>query len=219
MNPVLREGNSDRRAPKAVKAYAKKHPHRMGPWEADSKSHVAHMDEGDFYGSEQSVVMPAAAACESSSPAPPAAFPLRAPVKVQAGEVLDASALDAAKLAAFVDAQIADAKARRAVLAAPQGDDDEGQRSDHVRHRGLALLRAGAGEARRGAEADRFRPEQRHRRPVRAPGRTAQAARMVEADIAALYAQRPGVAMVNSDKGITNLHVPSDVIVTRRCRR
>ncbi|MFO1474659.1 MAG: NADP-dependent isocitrate dehydrogenase, partial [Lysobacterales bacterium] len=60
VNPVLREGNSDRRAPKAVKAYAKKHPHRMGPWEADSKSHVAHMDEGDFYGSEQSVVMPAA---------------------------------------------------------------------------------------------------------------------------------------------------------------
>ncbi|HET7126731.1 MAG TPA: NADP-dependent isocitrate dehydrogenase, partial [Lysobacter sp.] len=81
VNPVLREGNSDRRAPKAVKAYARKHPHRMGKWEADSKSHVSHMDGGDFYGSEQSVVMPAAGQVRIEfTSATGSSFPLRAPV-------------------------------------------------------------------------------------------------------------------------------------------
>ncbi|RZA13590.1 MAG: NADP-dependent isocitrate dehydrogenase, partial [Lysobacteraceae bacterium] len=113
VNPVLREGNSDRRAPKAVKAYARKHPHRMGKWEYSSKSHVAHMEAGDFYGSEQSYTMvnPGTLRIEYTS-VTGSSFPLRAPVTVKAGEMIDAAVMDVAALAAFVDAQIADAKAR-----------------------------------------------------------------------------------------------------------
>ena len=216
VNPVLREGNSDRRAPKAVKAYAKKHPHRMGPWEADSKSHVAHMDEGDFYGSEQSVVMPAAGSVRIEfTSATGSSFPLRAPVKVQAGEVLDASALDAAKLAAFVDAQIADAKAR-GVLFSLHLKATMMKVSDPIMF-GIAVSRFYAPVLEKHAEALKrigFDPNNGIGDLYARLGELPEAARMqVEADIAALYAQRPGVAMVNSDKGITNLHVPSDVIV------
>ncbi|HQQ59411.1 MAG TPA: NADP-dependent isocitrate dehydrogenase, partial [Thermomonas sp.] len=113
VNPVLREGNSDRRAPASVKAYAKKHPHRMGKWDAASQSHVANMESGDFYGSEQSYTMvnPGNVRIEYTS-VTGSSFPLRGPVPVQAGEVIDAAVLDAKALADFVDAQIADAKAR-----------------------------------------------------------------------------------------------------------
>ena len=216
VNPVLREGNSDRRAPKAVKAYARKHPHRMGAWSADSKTHVAHMDDGDFYGSEQSytLVNPGNVRIEFTS-ATGSKFPLRAPVPVQAGEVIDATVMDAAKLAAFVDAQIEDAKARGVLF------------SLHLK----ATMMKVSDPIMFGIVVSRFYAPVLEKHPKTIAelgfdanngigdlyarlGQLPEAKRAeIEADLQALYAQRPALAMVNSDKGITNLHVPSDVIV------
>jgi len=216
VNPVLREGNSDRRAPKAVKAYARKHPHRMGKWDSNSRSHVSHMDAGDFYGSEQSAVMPAAGQVRIEfTSATGGSFPLRAPVKVQAGEVIDASMMDAAKLAGFIDAQIADAKAR-GVLFSLHLKATMMKVSDPIMF-GIAVSRFYAPVLDKHAAALAgigFDPNNGIGDLVARLGQLPEAKRgEIEADIAALYAQRPGVAMVNSDKGITNLHVPSDVIV------
>jgi isocitrate dehydrogenase len=216
VNPVLREGNSDRRAPASVKAYAKKHPHRMGKWDAASQSHVANMESGDFYGSEQSYTMvnPGNVRIEYTS-VTGSSFPLRGPVPVQAGEVIDAAVLDAKALADFVDAQIADAKARDVLF------------SLHLK----ATMMKVSDPIMFGIVVSRFYAPvlEKHPRTLAEIGfdpnngigdlyvklgqlpesqRTA-----IEADISALYAQRPALAMVNSDKGITNLHVPSDVIV------
>ena len=216
VNPVLREGNSDRRAPKAVKAYARKHPHRMGKWDSDSRSHVSHMDAGDFYGSEQSAVMPAAGQVRIEfTSATGGGSPLRAPVKVQAGEVIDASTMDAAKLAGFIDAQIADAKAR-GVLFSLHLKATMMKVSDPIMF-GIAVSRFYAPVLDKHAAALAgigFDPNNGIGDLVARLGQLPEARRAgIEADLAALYAQRPGVAMVNSDKGITNLHVPSDVIV------
>jgi isocitrate dehydrogenase len=216
VNPVLREGNSDRRAPASVKAYARKHPHRMGKWSADSKSHVAHMDEGDFYGSEQSVVVPATGQVRIEfTSATGSSFPLRAPVKVQAGEVIDASAMSAQALADFVDAQIADAKAK-GVLFSLHLKATMMKVSDPIMF-GIAVSRFYAPVLEKHAAALAgigFDPNNGIGDLYARLGQLPEDARaQIGADIAALYAERPGVAMVNSDKGITNLHVPSDVIV------
>ncbi len=113
VNPVLREGNSDRRAPLSVKNYARKHPHRMGGWSADSKSHVAHMAAGDFFGSEQSATLAADGALKIELVATDGTVTvLKDKVKVKAGEIVDASAMSRKALAAFVAEQIADAKAQ-----------------------------------------------------------------------------------------------------------
>ncbi|MGG6462351.1 NADP-dependent isocitrate dehydrogenase [Solilutibacter silvestris] len=216
VNPVLREGNSDRRAPKAVKNYAKAHPHRMGKWSPDSKTHIAHMASGDFYGSEQSVTMaqPGSVRIEFTGDVG-GSFPLRAPVKVQAGETIDASTMSAAALGDFVDAQIADAKAQGVLF------------SLHLK----ATMMKVSDPIMFGIVVRRFYRDvlEKHADALAKIGFDANNgigdlyARMgelpedvrtqIEADIAAEYAQRPAVAMVNSDKGITNLHVPSDVIV------
>ncbi len=216
VNPVLREGNSDRRAPKAVKAYARKHPHRMGKWSADSKSHVAHMAAGDFYGSEQSytLVNGGPVRIEYTS-VTGSSFPLRGPVMLQAGEMIDAAVLSASALADFIDAQIADAKANDVLF------------SLHLK----ATMMKVSDPIMFGIAVSRFYAPvlEKHPRTLAEIGfdpsngigdlyaKLAQLAESernaIEADIAALYAQRPGLAMVNSDKGITNLHVPSDVIV------
>ena len=216
VNPVLREGNSDRRAPLSVKNYARKHPHRMGAWSADSKTHVAHMDDGDFYGSEQSCAMPAAGSVRIEyTSATGSSFPLRAPVKLQAGELIDASLMGAQALADFVDAQIADAKARD-VLFSLHLKATMMKVSDPIMF-GIVVSRfyapvlakhpktlAEIGFDPNNGIGDLYARLERLPEAKRAE---------IEADIAALYAQRPALAMVNSDKGITNLHVPSDVIV------
>ena len=216
VNPVLREGNSDRRAPASVKAYAKKHPHRMGKWSADSKSHVAHMDAGDFYGSEQSVVAPQDGEVRIEFTADNgSSFPLRAPVKVEAGEVLDASSMSAARLAGFLDAQIADAKAQ-GVLFSLHLKATMMKVSDPIMF-GIAVSRyyrdvldkhAEALEAV-GFDADNGIGDL----VAKLPQLPEDARKAIEADLAAVHESHPGLAMVNSDKGITNLHVPSDVIV------
>ena len=216
VNPVLREGNSDRRAPASVKAYARKHPHRMGKWSPDSKTHVAHMDGGDFYGSERSVVMPTAGSVRIEFTADNgSSFPLRAPVKVQAGEVIDASSLSAAKLAGFIDAQIADAKAQ-GVLFSLHLKATMMKVSDPIMF-GIVVSRYYRDTLAKHAEALEqagFDPDNGigdlYARLSSLPEDVRKA---IEADIAAEYGARPGLAMVNSDKGITNLHVPSDVIV------
>jgi isocitrate dehydrogenase len=216
VNPVLREGNSDRRAPKAVKAYARKHPHRMGAWSGDSQSHVAHMAAGDFYGSEQSVTVPAAGSVRIEfTGADGTTVPLRAPVALQAGEMIDASVMDAAALGAFVDAQIADAKAK-GVLFSLHLKATMMKVSDPImfgivvsRFYAPVLEKHAAALAAAGFDPNNGIGDLYARLPQLDAGVRAQ----IEADIAALYAERPALAMVNSDKGITNLHVPSDVIV------
>jgi len=216
VNPVLREGNSDRRAPASVKAYARKHPHRMGAWKSDSQSHVAHMDGGDFYGSEQSVVMPAAGTVNIElEGADGRRSMLKTGLKVQAGEVLDASVMSTAQLGEFIDAQIADAKARN-VLFSLHLKATMMKVSDPIMF-GVAVKRFYAPVLEKHAvvldEAGFDANNGIGDLYARLPSLPADVAAQIEADIAALYAQRPGVAMVNSDKGITNLHVPSDVIV------
>jgi len=216
VNPVLREGNSDRRAPKAVKAYAKKHPHRMGAWSADSASHVAHMETGDFYGSEQSFTMGAAGSVRIEyTSVTGSSFPLRGPVPLQAGEVIDASVMSAQALAGFVDAQIADAKAK-GVLFSLHLKATMMKVSDPIMF-GIVVSRFYAPVLEKHADALEsigFDPNNGIGDLYARLGQLDDGVRaQIEADIAALYAQRPAVAMVNSDKGITNLHVPSDVIV------
>jgi len=216
VNPVLREGNSDRRAPKAVKAYAKKHPHRMGKWEASSKSHVAHMAAGDFYGSEQSYTMVNAGPVRIEyTSVTGSSFPLRGPVMLQAGEMIDAAVMSAGALADFIDAQIADAKAKD-VLFSLHLKATMMKVSDPIMF-GIAVSRFYAPvlekHPRTLAEIG-FDPNNGIGDLYAKLGQLAESERSaIEAEIKALYAQRPGLAMVNSDKGITNLHVPSDVIV------
>ncbi|QNN45230.1 NADP-dependent isocitrate dehydrogenase [Thermomonas brevis] len=216
VNPVLREGNSDRRAPKAVKAYAKKHPHRMGAWSAESASHVAHMEAGDFYGSEQSFTMGAAGSVRIEyTSVTGSSFPLRGPVPLQAGEVIDASVMSAQALAGFIDAQIADAKAK-GVLFSLHLKATMMKVSDPIMF-GIVVSRFYAPVLEKHADALEsigFDPNNGIGDLYARLGQLDDGVRaQIEADIAALYAQRPAVAMVNSDKGITNLHVPSDVIV------
>ena len=216
VNPVLREGNSDRRAPASVKAYARKHPHRMGKWTADSKSHVAHMDAGDFYGSEQSAVIAQAGSLRIEFAGDDGVVSVLKPaVKVAAGEVVDAAVMSAAALSTFIDAQIMDAKAR-GVLFSLHLKATMMKVSDPIMF-GIAVKRFYAPVLEKHAaaiEASGFDANNGiGDLYARLPALDAGVREAIEADIAALYAERPALAMVNSDKGITNLHVPSDVIV------
>ncbi|PPU09736.1 NADP-dependent isocitrate dehydrogenase [Xanthomonas arboricola] len=216
VNPVLREGNSDRRAPLSVKNYARKHPHRMGKWSSDSKSHVAHMDDGDFFGSEQSATVAAAGSLKiefvgndgSSSV-------LKDKVAVKAGEIVDAAVLSKRALAGFIDAQIADAKARD-VLFSVHLKATMMKVSDPVLFGVVVgefykdtLSKHAEALASAGFDPNNGIGDLYARIATLPDDQQAQ----IKADIQAEYAQRPALAMVNSDKGITNLHVPSDVIV------
>jgi len=216
VNPVLREGNSDRRAPLSVKNYARKHPHRMGAWSADSKSHVAHMDNHDFYGSERSATIENAGSLkieligkDGSSKV------LKEKTAVKAGEIVDASTMSRKALQSFIAAQIEDAKAQGVLFsvhlkATMMKVSDPimfgiivGEFYKDVLAKHEAALKE-AGFDRNNGIGDLYA------RLSSLPEAT-QAA--IKADFDAQYAQRPALAMVNSDKGITNLHVPSDVIV------
>ncbi len=216
VNPVLREGNSDRRAPLSVKNYARKHPHRMGKWEATSRSHVAHMDDGDFYASEQSVTFDHDGKVQIELLGTDGSdVILKAKTKVQAGEVLDSAVMHVGQLAEFIDAEIADAKAQ-GTLFSLHLKATMMKVSDPImfgivvqcyykklfdRH-GKLLSRIG------------FEPDNGIGDLYAKMGDLNEAERAaVEATLAEIYAENPGLAMVNSDKGITNLHVPSDIIV------
>ncbi|MGA6179691.1 NADP-dependent isocitrate dehydrogenase [Stenotrophomonas sp. NPDC077421] len=216
VNPVLREGNSDRRAPLSVKNYARKHPHRMGKWSTESKSHVAHMDGGDFYGSEKSATLATAGSLKIElQQADGTTVVLKEKTAVKAGEIVDAAVMSRSALAAFVQAQIADAKAKGVLFSLHLkatmmkvsdpimfGVVVEEFYKDVLAKHADVLKQAG------------FDPNNGigdlYARLPQLPEATQEA---IKADLAAEYGKRPGLAMVNSDKGITNLHVPSDVIV------
>ncbi|RRN59397.1 NADP-dependent isocitrate dehydrogenase [Pseudoxanthomonas sp. SGNA-20] len=216
VNPVLREGNSDRRAPASVKNYARKHPHRMGAWSKDSKSHVAHMAAGDFYGSEQSATIAADGALRIElAQADGRTVVLKEKVAVKAGEIVDAATMSRKALAAFVAEQVEDARAND-VLFSVHLKATMMKVSDPIMF-GVVVSEFYKDALARHADALAsvgFSPENGigdlYARIASLPEEQ-QAA--IKADIEAVYARGPAVAMVNSDKGITNLHVPSDVIV------
>ncbi|AEL05437.1 NADP-dependent isocitrate dehydrogenase [Xanthomonas campestris pv. raphani] len=216
VNPVLREGNSDRRAPLSVKNYARKHPHRMGKWSSESKSHVAHMDNGDFFGSEQSTTLAQAGTLKIEFiGADGSSKVLKDAVAVKAGEIVDAAVLSKRALASFIDAQIADAKAKDVLFSVHL-------KATMMKVSDPVLFGVVVGEFYKSALSKHadvlksvgFDPNNGigdlYARIGTLPD-DVQA--QIKADVQAEYAQRPGLAMVNSDKGITNLHVPSDVIV------
>jgi isocitrate dehydrogenase len=216
VNPVLREGNSDRRVAGAVKEYAKQHPHSMGEWSSDSKSHVASMADGDFHGSEKSAVIETAGDLKIELIADDGQTTvLKEKTPVLAGEVIDASLMSVQALRDYFEAAMQDAK-QHGVLLSLHMKATMMKVSDpiifghavsvyfkelFVKHantfKDLGVEpRNGFGDvvARIASLPDAKRKE-------------------IEADIEAVYASRPALAMVNSDKGITNLHVPSDVII------
>jgi isocitrate dehydrogenase len=216
VNPVLREGNSDRRAPQAVKNYAKKHPHSMGAWTSDSKSHVASMTEGDFYGTEKSMTMPSATSVNIVfQGADGQEVILKEGLKLQEGEIIDVATMSLSKLKAFFKEQVAEAKAQGVLFSLHMKAtmmkvsdpimfgaavevffaDVFKKYSDEFTSLGVDL-RNGLGDvyAKISQLDDAKRAE-------------------IELALADAMANGPELAMVNSDKGITNLHVPSDVII------
>ncbi|MDE2271461.1 MAG: NADP-dependent isocitrate dehydrogenase [Xanthomonadaceae bacterium] len=216
VNPVLRQGNSDRRAPASVKDYARKHPHRMGAWSRDSKTHVAHMQANDFYGSEKSATLDRAVNLKIVLDGTDGTQTvLKEQVKVSQGEIVDAATMSRRALATFIDAQIADAKAKSVLFSVHFkatmmkvsdpimfGVVVEEFFHDLLTTHGDALRRAG------------FNPDNGLGDLYACLAKLPEDRQLaIKDDIAAQYAARPKLAMVDSGKGITNLHVPSDVIV------
>jgi len=216
VNPVLREGNSDRRAALSVKNYAKKHPHKMGAWSADSKTHVAHMTAGDFYGSEKSVTVDKACTVKIEFVGQDGKTAvLKEKTSLKAGEVIDSTVMSRTALRKFFAEQIDDAR-KQGVLFSLHLKGTMMKVSDPIMF----------GHAVEVFFKDVF---EKHAATIKELGVNvnnglgdlyAKIAKLheakraeIEADIKAVYEKRPAMAMVNSDKGITNLHVPSDVII------
>ena len=217
VNPVLREGNSDRRAPKAVKDYARKHPHKMGAWSPDSQTRVATMDANDFFSNEQSVTIPSATTATieflPASGGPPVV--LKKGIKLETGEVFDATFMSTKALVAFLEKQIAAAaelgllfslhlKATMMKVSDPVlfGHAVKVFLADFIRQHNATLEALGVDFNHGLGDL------------VAKMGQLSAAEKAgLEAALTATLAARPALAMVNSDKGITNLHVPSDVIV------
>lgn len=216
VNPVLREGNSDRRAPKAVKNFAKKHPHKMGAWSKDSKTHVATMSSGDFAHNEKSITLPEATSIKivhtdtnGNKTVLKSAFPLLA------GEIIDGTVMSKKALISFLEREIADAKDQGVLFSL---------------HMKATMMKVSDpiifGHAVRVFFKDLFNKYQKEFQQIgvdvnngfgnlvsKLSELPADKRDAIEADIETIYNNRPDLAMVNSDKGITNLHVPSDVII------
>ncbi len=216
VNPVLREGNSDRRVAAAVKEFAQKHPHSVGAWSKDSKSHVAHMTEGDFYGSEKSVVIPKAGVVKIElTTADGSTQVLKEKTPVLEGEVIDASVMSVKALREFYAQQIVKAKEEDILLSlhvkatmmkisdpilfghavTVYYQDVFEKYADTFKELGINPNN-GLGDVY--TKIQSLPAEQRE---------------AIASDLQAVYEKQPRLAMVNSDKGITNLHVPSDVII------
>ncbi|MBK5307322.1 MAG: NADP-dependent isocitrate dehydrogenase [Frankiaceae bacterium] len=215
VNPVLREGNSDRRAPASVKGYARKHPHSMGAWSSDMRSHVATMDDGDFRHSETSVTVPAATTLRIEHVGASGTTVLKDGLQVQAGEIIDAAVMRKAALEAFLAREIDDAKAQGVLFSV---------------HLKATMMKVSDpiifGHAVKQFFADVFETYAAELASVGAdpnqglggvlanlqklPEHTRTA---IEDAIAKTYETGPALAQVDSSRGITNLHVPSDVIV------
>jgi len=216
VNPVLREGNSDRRVANAVKQYAKSHPHSMGAWSKDSLTHVAHMNEGDFYANELSAVIPKAGTLRIEHvDAAGKTTVLKDGVKVVDGEVISATFMSAKHLRAFYEAQIEDARARGMLLSLhlkatmmKVSDPILFGHAVSVFYQPVFAKHAAVfqqlGVNPRNGIGDAY---------AKIQSLPAEQKAQIEADLKAVYGTRPPLAMVDSDKGITNLHVPSDVII------
>jgi len=216
VNPVLREGNSDRRAPLSVKAHTRKHPHKMGAWSLDSKTHVSHMKGGDFRSNEKSLTTTAATDARIEFVGPDGKTTVLKPkVTLQAGEVIDATFMSKRALRQFLEEQIEDAKNRGVLfsihmkatmmkISDPKifGHAVTVYYKDVFEKHGETLKKLGVdpdnGIGDLYSKIKALPDDQR---------------KAIEADIQEVYKKRPPMAMVNSDKGITNLHVPSDIII------
>jgi isocitrate dehydrogenase len=215
VNPVLREGNSDRRAPKAVKDYARKYPHSMGKWSRDSKSHVASMSGKDFFETEKSITLKGASDFSIVYEGPGGQTTLRESKPLLAGEVLDAAVLNRQALREFLAGEINKAK-REDVLFSLHLKATMMKVSDPIIFgHGVELFLAPVFEKYKADfEALGADPNQGI---AALESKIAQLgdekAKAILADIQACYGDRPSMAMVDSDKGITNLHVPSDIII------
>ncbi|MGK2859678.1 MAG: NADP-dependent isocitrate dehydrogenase, partial [Thermoanaerobaculia bacterium] len=216
VNPVLREGNSDRRAPLAVKNFSKKNPHKLGAWTADSKSEVAHMHDGDFYGNEQSVIMENGVDFRIELAGKDGkTTTLKDKLTATKGEILDGTFMSVKALRKFYEEQIEDAKKNDQLLSlhlkATMMKVSDPILFGHAVYvffkdvfdkHAAALTEAGVNPNM--GLGDLYNKIQSLPEAKRSE---------IEADIKAVYATRPALAMVDSDKGITNLHVPNDIIV------
>jgi isocitrate dehydrogenase len=216
VNPILREGNSDRRAPDSVKAYARRHPHSMGAWSPDSESHVSTMSEGDFRSTERSVTAPAGGAVRIEHVSAGGDVTVLKPdFPILAGEVLDAAVMRRAALDAFLAEQVAEAKEQgvlfsvhlKATMMKVSDPIIFGRAvrayfphvfGDHADALAAADVQANDGMAALITALERVSEDERS---------------AISEAIEAAYRDGPGLAMVDSDRGITNLHVPSDVII------
>lgn len=216
VNPVLREGNSDRRAPKPVKAYARKNPHRMGAWTSQSKSHVATMTHGDFRHTELSITVPSEMRVDIVHVSTDGDVTiLKKDLSLQEGEVIDASVMRKEALTRFLADQIADAKQQDVLFSL---------------HMKATMMKVSDPIIFGHAVEAFFQPVfDKHRETFKRIGVNVrnglgnllahlselsdEERSAIEADIAKAYEMRPDLAMVDSDRGITNLHVPSDVII------
>ncbi len=216
VNPVLREGNSDRRAPASVKSYARKNPHSMGAWSKDSKSHVANMESGDFFGSEQSTTVDAATSARiEHRDSAGSVTVLKEGIDLLAGEVIDASVMNKDALREFLATQIDDAK-KKGVLFSLHLKATMMKVSDPIIFGHAVTVfyeevfnKYAAVFAELGVEANNGIGDVYSKIKSLPDAQREE----IEADLQACYADRPDMAMVDSDKGITNLHVPSDVII------
>ena len=216
VNPVLREGNSDRRAPLSVKQYARKHPHKMGAWTADSKTHVANMTRGDFRSNEKSVTLTEATDARIEfvgQDGKTTVLKTKTPLKV--GEVIDATFMSRRALREFLEAQIEDAK-KQGVLFSIHLKATMMKVSDpKIFGHAVSVFfkevfdKHGAVLQKLGVDPDNGLGDLYAKIKTLPDDQRAA----IEADIKACYQKRPALAMVNSDKGITNLHVPSDIII------
>ena len=216
VNPVLREGNSDRRAPKAVKNYAKKNPHSMGAWTADSKTHVATMTEGDFAHNEKSVTLANATTVRIQHIATNGeSTVLKENISLLAGEIIDATTLSKKALLSFLETEIADAKKQNVLFSL---------------HMKATMMKVSDpiifGHAVKVFFKDLFAKHQEVFDEIGVninngfghltnslENLPADKKNEILADIETIFSNNPAVAMVDSDKGITNLHVPSDIII------
>ena len=216
VNPVLREGNSDRRAPLSVKQHTRKHPHKMGAWARDSKTHVAHMKGGDFYSNEKSVTLTEATDARIEFVGQDGKTTVLKPkLALQAGEVIDATYMSRRALREFLEAQMEDAKKQGVLfsihLKATMMKISDPKIFGHAvsvffkdvfdKH---ATLFQKLGVDPDNGLGDLY---------VKLKTLPDDQRKTIEADIQEVYKKRPAMAMVNSDKGITNLHVPSDIII------
>jgi isocitrate dehydrogenase len=216
VNPVLREGNSDRRVAGPVKVYAKNNPHSMGVWSSDSKSHVASMSEGDFYGSEKSVTISEAGNIKIALHTNDGTVTtLKEAVPVLKGEIVDASTLSISKLKDFVAQEIEDAKANN-VLFSVHMKATMMKVSDPIIFGAIVevfykdvFVKYGDKFKELGISANNGIGDVYNKIGVLPHAEQEE----IKSAIEAVYTKSPALAMVNSDKGITNLHVPSDVII------